>query len=207
MRSFGREVRSAARGEGHHRGEDATGLVSMVADGAGRVESVAIDRDWFRRHTTVTLGPALFEAYQAVMTEVLNATVERMEAAEEAGSFPHEDDAVEAAGSGDVGAAAPYVPPTFEDVRNALRALEDRQYEWDYQMSRRLAEASRDQVVRGAYGLVSLTVRGGDVVEIAVSSEVRPERLSTLAQDVVLALRAVRDHDRAGQQHPEPWSV
>ncbi|WP_433530642.1 hypothetical protein ACQPYA_00370 [Micromonospora sp. CA-263727] len=193
MRSFQRVVRSATRAEGHYQGSDARGVVTMAADSAGRVESVDINREWFARQPAASLGPALFEAYQAVLTEVLNASVERMEAAEEAEAHRHEPVADQPGRSTDIGVRSTAPLPTFADVQAALRDLEERQYERESRRKRRLAEASTEQVVHGPSRMVSVTVRGGEPAEITVANGVRRDRVADLAQDVVLALRAVRE--------------
>ncbi|WP_181445023.1 YbaB/EbfC family nucleoid-associated protein [Micromonospora endophytica] len=195
VRSLRHTVRAGTRVEGHHRGSDAHGVVSVVADGAGQVESVDIDREWFARTPASSVGPALLEAYQAAMVAVLDAVAERMSAAEREAPPPV---AAEAAGrSSDAERPATLVAPSFADVRAALHDLEERQYERERRRRLRQLDRPQARVVHGPHRMVSVTVRGGDIAEITVANGVRRDRAATLGEDVVLALRAARSQDDA----------
>ena len=207
VRSLQRVVRSATRTADRHRGSDASGLVTMVADNAGQVESVRVDPDWFVRHTSASLGPALFEAYQATMTKVMEATVALMDAAEaeERGRY---DDATGGlrAPAGDTGRPQDVHMPTFDDVRDALRTIENRQYEREYQRGRRRTERPEERLVYGPYHVGAVLHRGAGVAEIAVVNAVSRDRISTLEQDTVLALRAPREPDgNADERETGGW--
>ncbi|WP_203787249.1 YbaB/EbfC family nucleoid-associated protein [Paractinoplanes rishiriensis] len=188
-RSISRVLRSATRSGVRHQGSDGTGLVTMSADGSGRVESIHIDPSWFQRHTATALGPAMFEAYQAVMTEVMTASVEQMEEAErEEAQRPPDEPAPDAY----TGRPQDFHAPTFDDVRAALRDLEERQYIREYQRQRRASGQGEEQTVYGPYRLAAVTVRGGDVAEITIPTPVGRDRVNVLAQDTVRALQMVR---------------
>ncbi|MEO3745259.1 YbaB/EbfC family nucleoid-associated protein [Plantactinospora sp. B5E13] len=190
LRAFRRTLASATRTDTRHQGRDGTGLVTLVANGAGQVRSVEINPDWFAGRGTVDLGPALLEAYQAAMTEAMTASVERIDRAEEEEALRQ----LSSRGEPSTYSPPPYVRsnprPTFKDVWAALRELEERQYEREYQRSRRLTGRSTDErVVTGPSRLADITVRGTDVTGITVSSSVGRSRARDLAQDIVLALR------------------
>lgn len=184
VRSFRRTVRAAIQPDAQHEGWDATGLVRLVADGTGRVRSIDISRDWFAARGPAGLGPAMFEAYQAAITEVLLASLDRMTAAE----------AEEAARSGAPEPPAPeasvrdgrYSSAAFAGAEAALAELEER----DNQRERFPAsQSTADTVLYGPYRLVEVTVRNGAVAEIAVTGPVRRDRVDVLADDAVHALR------------------
>jgi hypothetical protein len=82
--------------------------------------------------------------------------------------------------------------PSFDDVRAALRDLEERQYIREYQRERRAGGRPEEQVVYGPYRLAAVTVRGGDVAEIKIPTPVGRDRVTLLAQDTVRALQLVR---------------
>lgn len=176
-----RRVIGAATGStACHRGRDATRLVSLTARGSGRVESVDIDESWFNGRGASGLGPALLEAYQAAMAEVLSGAVERIEEAEKDGSFLPVGEAVTP--------PAPPVEPfphvTFDDVEEAMRAFDRRIAE---RGERRTAPADEEQILRGPHCLVTIVVRDGGIAEIRVESHVARSQARLAAQDAVAA--------------------
>jgi len=193
VRALRRTIRAAIRTDIRHEGHDATGLVTMVADASGRVQSVDISPDWFVGRGPAKLGSALFEAYQAVMTEVLVASLDRMDSAEreEAEALPEiRPDDTPSRAEFRYGSTSP--APTLRDVWAKLRELEERQYEREYQLERRLAARSRDErVVHGPAHLVELTVRDMDVIGISVSGSVGRRLVHNLAQDTLAAFRSL----------------
>lgn len=199
MRSFPRSARQAAGSGARFQGSDPGGLATIVADEAGRVVSVRVDRDRFPRRSPSALGPALFAAYQAAMTELLGSLTRAMDAADRAAAArPGELPGV---AFRPVEPAAGFRAPSFGELRERLRAIEDRQYEREYQRDRRRAARPAERTVHGPHRIVTVLVRGGDVGGITVRDTIGPADAAAVEQDVVRALRAMRDgNDGAGDR-------
>ncbi|KHD76714.1 hypothetical protein [Actinoplanes utahensis] len=196
MRSFPRSGRQATGSDARFPGSDTGGLATVVADETGRVVSVRVDRDRFPRRSPSALGPALFEAYQAAMTGVMTALAGAMDAADRAAAARHDEPAaVPAPPVERAGRASGFRAPGFDELRERLRALEDRQYERQYQRERRRAARPAEHTLHGPNRLVTVLVRGGDVGEITVRDGIGPADAAAVEQDVVRALRAMRERD------------
>ncbi|GAB2940567.1 hypothetical protein GCM10027280_31340 [Micromonospora polyrhachis] len=174
-----RVIGAATNSTPRYRGRDATRLVSVAAGGNGRVEAVDIDEGWFHGRGASGLGPALLEAYQAAMAEVLRGAVERIEEAGEEGrpSF------VET--STPTPSVEPFSYVTFDDVEEALRAFDRGLAE--RREHRTAAPPDGERVLHGPYSLVTIVVRDGAITAIRVESHVTRSQVRLVRQDAVAA--------------------
>ncbi len=189
VQSFRRVMGAATRGDARYEGTDATELVSLVLDGVGGVESVRIGREWFQRRGASSLGPAMYEAYQDAMTRAMEASVEQMDAAEDEERLRVADPSEMHRPPVWTGRGQDFQAPSFADIRDRLRTIEERQYEREYLRERRRVEQPAERLVYGPYGMVAVRVRGVGITEITVLSNVGRNDVPTVEHDALVALR------------------
>lgn len=186
MRHLSRSIRAARDPHARHTGEDATGMVTVTADGSGQVLSVDISRQWFSRHGTTSLGPAILEAHRAALTRLLVEQADRLDRSGDETPDPRPAEMSSTA----VPSADRRVPAVAE-LDDLLRAVAEAEHRQSVRRQTPAAPARRR--VHGPAGHISLLVHGHTVQKVSVGAHIGSGLLAALSRDAVAAFGEAAD--------------
>jgi len=186
MRHLSRTIRAARDPHARYTGEDATGMVVVTADSSGQVLSVDIGRQWFSRHGTASLGPAILEAHQAAISRLL---VEQADRLDRAGDETPDPRPAELSSTAVPSADRP--APTVAELDDLLRAVAEAEHRQSVRRQTPAVPAQRR--VHGPAGHISLLVHGHAVQKVSVGTHIDSGLLAALARDAVAAFREAAD--------------